>query len=209
MNLIFDLDGTLVDSAPGILSALNHVVKKHEINSSVTLSADLIGPPLREMLVGLCGSSSGRDIGHMEQTFKAYYDEIGVYKTTIYNGVTKMLEGLKADDHKLFIATNKRSTPTQSLMKYFAWEKYFLGVYSLDTFSPPVKDKALLLENIIDTHLLLKSETIYIGDRLEDGDAARKCIIDFMHATWGYGGTIDNSLGLVLRRPSEIEAYLE
>ena len=56
MNLIFDLDGTLVNSAPGILSALSYVIKKHELDSPVALSSDLIRPPLREMLVTVRGS---------------------------------------------------------------------------------------------------------------------------------------------------------
>ena len=209
MNLIFDLDGTLVNSAPGILGALSYVIKKHELDSPVALSSDLIGPPLREMLVTVSGSSTEVDLGLMEQTFKAYYDDTGVFESTIYDGVIQMLEDLKANRHKLFIATNKRSTPTRSLMKHFSWEKYFLGIYSLDSFSFPIKDKAALLDCIINTHSLIKDETVYIGDRPEDGDSARKCNLNFMHATWGYGGDMSNSLGLILIMPNEIAAHLK
>jgi phosphoglycolate phosphatase len=209
MNIIFDLDGTLVNSAPGVLGALRYVMKKHQIDSPTILSADLIGPPLREMLVSLSGSSTDVDLGLMEQTFKAYYDDAGVFESTIYEGVTQMLDDLKADGHKLFIATNKRTTPTRSLMKHFSWEKYFLGIYSLDSSTFPVKDKAALLDCIVNMHSLLKDETIYIGDRPEDRDSARKCNLKFMHATWGYGGDIGNSLGLILRIPNEIVVHLK
>lgn len=209
MNLIFDLDGTLVNSAPGILSALRYVIKNHQIDYPFILSSDLIGPPLREILVTLSDSSSEEDLVSMEQTFKAYYDNFGVFKSTIYEGVTHMLDDLMTDGHKLFIATNKRATPTQSLIKNFSWEKYFLGIYSLDSFAFPIKNKTSLLRHIIIMHLLNEEETIYIGDRLEDGISARECRLNFMHATWGYGGDIDHSLGLILRMPNEIAIYLK
>ncbi len=120
-----------------------------------------------------------------------------------------MLSDLRATGHNLFLATNKRMAPTHLLMKYFSWEKYFLGIYSLDSFSFPVKDKAALLDCIINAHSLLKDETIYIGDRPEDGESARECNLNFMHATWGYGGDIDDSLGLILRASNEIVFHLK
>jgi len=208
MNLIFDLDGTLVNSAPGILGALSYVIKTHKIDGPTKLSSELIGPPLREMLIRLSGSTEAKDLTLMEQTFKAYYDDIGVFDSVIYDGVTQMLDSLKASGHKLFIATNKRATPTQLLIKHFSWDKYFLGIYSLDGFTFPCKDKASLLERIVSTHMLKKNETIYVGDRPEDGEAARKCKLKYMHATWGYGGDIDNELGLILRMPTEIAVHL-
>jgi phosphoglycolate phosphatase len=208
MNVIFDLDGTLVNSAPGILSTLNHVVKKHNIRSSGQLSPALIGPPLREMLCGLCGPCEDQDIELIEKTFKAYYDETGVLETTQYSGITEMLADLSAAGHNLFLATNKRMAPTRLLMKYFLWEKYFLGVYSLDSFEVPMQDKAALLERVMNRHSLLKNETIYIGDRPEDYDASKKCDINFMHATWGYGEGINDWLGVILKAPNEISDHL-
>ena len=209
MNLIFDLDGTLVNSAPGILDSLSYVIKAHNIDCPVTLSHALIGPPLREMLVKVSGSSEDIALREMERTFKAYYDETGVFETTLYEGIVQMLDGIKNNGHELFVATNKRAVPTLALMKYFSLEKYFLGIYSLDTFSLVVKDKASLLDKIVNMHLLIKKETIYIGDRPEDGEAATICGLNFMRATWGYGDVVENLSEVVLRFPNEIETYLK
>jgi phosphoglycolate phosphatase len=209
MNVIFDLDGTLVNSAPGIMGALRYVIKKHGIEPHVLLSADLIGPPLRELLIEISGSSEVGDLFLMEQTFKSYYDEAGVFETTRYEGVIQMLEDLKADGHKLFVATNKRENPTNALIKYFKWDQYFVGTYSLDSFEVPLKEKATLLEKIINIHGLLKNETIYIGDRPEDSEAAKKCNLDFMHASWGYGGDVDNLSGTHLIKPNDILFHLK
>lgn len=209
MNIIFDLDGTLVNSASGVLDALSYVIEKHEIESPVELSTDLIGPPLREILIRLSSLSKAGDLDLMELTFKSYYDEIGIFKTTQYEGVSQMLRDLKVSGHKLFIATNKRAIPTHSLMKYFSWDQYFLGIYSLDSFDYPIKDKATLLEKVIHTHQLLKDETIYIGDRPEDNEAAKRCTINFMYASWGYGGNDDCSSRINLMLPNEIRMHLK
>jgi phosphoglycolate phosphatase len=208
MNIIFDLDGTLINSAPGVLGSLRYVMKKHQIKDPAALSLDLIGPPLREILIKLSSSSGAMDLALMEQTFKIHYDETGVFETTQYDGVTQMLVDLNAAGHSLYIATNKRVIPTRLLVQYFSWDKYFRDIYSLDSFDPPVKDKANLLEKVINTHLLLKNETIYIGDRPEDYDAAKKCDINFMHAAWGYGGEIDSAFGVILGAPHEIRDRL-
>ena len=78
----------------------------------------------------------------------------------------------------------------------------------MDSFDPHVKDKAALLDRVINAHLLLKNETIYIGDRPEDYDAANRCDVDFMHASWGYGGEIHHALGVILGSPHEIRDHL-
>jgi phosphoglycolate phosphatase len=208
MNIIFDLDGTLVNSAPGVLDALSYVIEKHEIESPVALSVDLIGPPLREMLIQLSSSTKASDLDLMELTIKSYYDQIGIFKTAQYEGVSEMLGNLIDSGHMLFIATNKRASPTHSLMKYFSWDQYFVGAYSLDSFDYPIEDKAALLEKVILTHQLLKDETIYIGDRPEDNEAAKKCAITFMYALWGYGGKEDCSSRINLKLPNEIRTHL-
>jgi len=208
MNVIFDLDGTLVNSAPGILGALGYVIKKHGIEGSATLTSDLIGPPLREMLVSLCGTSNQEDLVLIEDTFKSYYDDVGVFQSTVYEGVTQMLDELKARGHKLFIATNKRASPTKSLMKYFSWEKYFMGIYSLDSFPYPIKDKSALLDRIVEAHKLLKVETFYIGDRPEDGDSAKECNLNFIHAIWGFGGNPAPYSEPTAKMPNEVMMYL-
>ena len=51
MNIIFDLDGTLIKSAPGVIDSLYYVMKKHQIDDPDALFPDLIGPPLREILL--------------------------------------------------------------------------------------------------------------------------------------------------------------
>ena len=209
MNLIFDLDGTLVDSATGVLSALHHVIVEHQIPHGNELTSELIGPPLRDIVTQLVGNRPDEVIiNAMIDTFKRYYDEKGVYKTLVYEGVTQMLRELKNQGHSLYIATNKRMEPTQALMEYFSWGDYFFGVYSLDSFNPVLKDKASLLRKVINTQSLVLADTIYIGDRPEDREAAIQSNLKFLHASWGYGGMTFDPSRQALLNPAEIYHYV-
>lgn len=211
MNIIFDLDGTLIDSAPGILSTLMFVVSEHKIDCIDKLKPEIVGPPLRELLVELTGRQVEQKIlDSMAQTFISHYDAKGVFETTIYAGIPEMLRTLKNQKHKLFIATNKRIAPTQALTNFFSWNDYFEGIYALDFFKPALKNKASLLQQILKTHGLILADTIYIGDRPEDYEAAIQAGIKFLRASWGYGiskSSAEYSRGILIA-PSEIFNYV-
>lgn len=211
MNIIFDLDGTLIDSAPGILSTLMYVISEHEIDCIDKLKPEIIGPPLRELLDELTGRQVEEKIlDLMAKTFISHYDAKGVFETTIYAGIPEMLITLKNQKHKLYIATNKRMAPTHALTKFFSWNDYFEGIYALDFFKPALKNKASLLQQIVKTHGLILADTIYIGDRPEDHEAAIQVNIKFLRASWGYGINKDGddySTGILIT-PSEIFNYV-
>lgn len=210
MNLIFDLDGTLVDSAPGIMVALEHALEKSDVAASHVLTSDLIGPPLREMLLKILGSSADLKVLELiEGEFKRFYDEKGVLLTRKFPGIDEMLGALSKKQFNLFIATNKRSRPTLILLEHLCWINFFKKIYSLDTISPPANNKTILLESIITTNELDKMKTIYIGDRLEDARAASNCGIKFLYASWGgYENDENTKIFNILNLPSDIEKHL-
>lgn len=210
MNLIFDLDGTLVDSAPGVLSSLAHVIEKHQISYPDNLTSEIIGPPLREMLIKLFGSDTNQlKIDKMIDTFKLHYDQKGVFNTTAFVGIDDMLLTLKNRGHTLYIATNKRIEPTQKLLKYFSWHHFFCNIYSLNSFDPTLKNKSALLSKIIKIHSLDIADTIYIGDRQEDSQAAIQNNLEYLHAIWGYGGGGKNIFSMgALVEPADIYSYV-
>lgn len=208
MNLIFDLDGTLIDSAPGILSTLKHVVSVHKIDCIDKLKPELVGPPLRELLIKLTGYCENQVVlDEMANTFMLHYDTEGVLETTAFNGVHQMLSTL-SKQHSLFIATNKRLVPTLTLTRHFSWNDYFLGIYALDFFKPALKDKAALLQKIVENHGLILADTIYIGDRLADHEAAIQAGMEFLLASWGYEDVCPGHPKGILATPSEIYKYV-
>jgi len=192
-TVILDLDGTLVDSAESILNSLQ--VAFDEVGTSLVqpLTSDLIGPPLQDIITKLLHKSDIEALPRIAAAFTRHYDETGYIHTKAYDGISSALESLKAMKFKLFIATNKRSMPTKKIIDLTGWNSLFLGAYSLDTFTPPLPNKSLLLANMLHSLNISSKETVYIGDRSEDFDAARSVGCNFMLAQWGYINDFDTS----------------
>ncbi|CBL44896.1 Hypothetical protein HDN1F_13130 [gamma proteobacterium HdN1] len=185
-NLIFDLDGTLVDSAPAILAGFAQAFETCKVPFARPLNAEVIGPPLVPTLAMLAGSEEPVLLDRLAAAFKERYDADGYRETQVFEGVPELLQVLKTLPLRLFIATNKRWVPTEKIVAMLDWNQFFEGVYSLDQFAPATRNKGELLVRVMELHKLEASSTLYIGDRNEDGHAAFFAKVAFMMASWGY-----------------------
>jgi len=185
--VIFDLDGTLVDSADGIINSYAGAFQTCGITLASTLTSDVIGPPLLHTLNSLAGTNDPVVIEPLSAAFRAYYDEIGFRATKIYHGVSEMLQRLEQDPRPIFVATNKRKKPTDAIMGMLNWSRYFQEVYALDSLCPPALTKGALISYILSTYKLPPEHTLYVGDREDDFLAATEAGVQFYRATWGYG----------------------
>lgn len=186
--VIFDLDGTLVDSAPGILASFAGAFAACGVAPNRPLTPDLIGPPLRETLAGLCGEPAPALLDWLTAAFKAHYDTEGYRQTRPFDGVLGMLDALAAAGLVLHIATNKRALPTRLILAHLGWAGRFRLVYALDTLTPPAADKPALLGRLLADAGLVAADALYVGDRVEDWHAARANGLRFAWAAWGFGG---------------------
>ena len=186
-TIIFDLDGTLVDSAPGILAAYQIAFDQCGMQPTRALESSLIGPPLRDTMAMVAGYPGDAVVDQLLTEFKKAYDDTGCLHTPAFEGVEAMMQALKMRGMRLFIATNKRAYPTHKIMSHLGWTHYFEGVYGPDSFDPPKANKAALIAQIMQDHALSASSTLYIGDRDEDGQASQANHLAFLFASWGYG----------------------
>jgi len=184
-NIIFDLDGTLIDSSSSILGSFAEAFRQHGITPARPLTPELIGPPLMQCLSLIAGHDDAETLAALAQAFKQHYDSEGYKLTTVFPGIEPML-ALLARDHHLYIGTNKRIYPTRRILEHLGWGAYFQEVYALDYFHPAVPNKAAMVGNIVAAHGMSKTETMYIGDRVEDGMAAEANQLAFAMVTWGY-----------------------
>lgn len=192
-EIIFDLDGTLIDSAPGILAAFAGAFQTCQRELQHPLSNAIIGPPLQATLGKLAGTNEPTVLQPLLEAFKANYDEQGYRLTTVFPGVNAMLGDLHTRGYTLHIATNKRILPTRKILDYFNWTAYFEGVHALDTFDPPLQTKAHMLGEILALNNFQPQHTLYIGDRQEDGEAAQRNAMPFLLAAWGYDEAISGA----------------
>lgn len=205
-RILFDLDGTLINSAKSILSSLEKVFEASKIEANQPFSPNLIGPPLEAVVSSLLGPQDKKMTESLIEAFKQEYDKNGYLQTQVYEGVPNMLQKLIKSEIKLCIATNKRIYPTRKIINFLNWNSYFEQVFSLDYFEPSFKNKTELLKKIkqeFDGNIYL-----YVGDREEDYLAAKNADIPFVHASWGYS-TKNNSNINKIQHPEEMLYLIE
>ncbi len=186
-HILFDLDGTLIDSAPAILASFTAAFAQTGIAPARPIDESVIGPPLPETLQLLAGSDDPALIARLVDAFKASYDTTGYQATAAFAGVGELLAQLNAAGLSLSIATNKRIHPTRLILEHLGWHKYFAHVYALDLFTPRLPNKAAMIERLLADQGIAKEQAIYIGDRSEDGESADANALPFIAVTWGYG----------------------
>ncbi len=185
--IIFDLDGTLIDSSPSILQCFGAVLAEVGLQPLVPLTDTLIGPPLRQTLINLTGTTNNDLLDQLVDRFKARYDTAGYRETKAYAGVDSLLARLAESGIPVAIATNKRRIPTLKIIEYFGWQRFFSLVGTLDTPTPPHANKAALIKSQLAELGVNSGSSLYVGDKLEDGEAALSNDMPFCAAAWGYG----------------------
>lgn len=208
-DIVFDLDGTLIDSASSILASMQAAFDEAGIAPSALLTPALIGPPLAQTLRALLPDGEERALPGLVEGFKRHYDAAGYRESQVYPGVPEMLAALGRMSQRLHIATNKRIAPTRRIVEHLGWSGLFTGgVYALDFYTPALAHKTAMLQRLRES--LADPVPIYVGDRAEDAEAAQACGMLFLWASWGYGGDgVAVSPASVLRTPSQIVLALQ
>ena len=208
-NVIFDLDGTLIDSAQSIISSIKFAFEKAKVLPAQPLTLELIGPPLGEIISNLVTDSDIQASAEIIKNFKFYYDEYGYRETKVYEGISEMLTELRQMNLNLFIATNKRILPTVKIVEYVGWSSIFDELYALDYFVPLLPNKEVMLRRVMQDIGGSNDSAIYIGDRAEDAEAAGNSRLPFLWAAWGYGNSsFFQASDFVLTKPSQLPFIL-
>lgn len=185
--IIFDLDGTLVDTSPGILSSLRDAFVVTGVKSVIEFDRSLIGPPLKEMIVTAAPFASSEVVAHTAEVFSEIYDRSGYSKLSVFPGISDFLNFLTDFGFPLHVATNKRIFPTARILALLGWEELFRTVWAIDCVSPAFANKAEMISALMKDQSDISRRFIYIGDRFEDGRAATmENGIPFFHVTWGF-----------------------
>jgi len=185
-HVIFDLDGTLIDSAPSILKCLKLALSQNKIDPIIPLTYKIIGPPLDVTLKKVTGISDSLIVNNLIDCFKEAYDRNGYKASVPYHGIAEMLERLSVSGIQIHLATNKRIAPTKKILEYFSWDLFFNSVYALDVGDVKFKSKAEMLASIVKEKNLGSFNALYVGDINADYEAAQKSEMQFIFAEWGY-----------------------
>ncbi len=187
MNLVFDLDGTLVDSRLGLRASLDQAVKNVFTNIDPGTLEFKIGPTFRVIMHQALGQVSPEDMDRLEKAFRAAYDEKGWKACTLYPETRKTLQELCSRGAQLFLVTNKPLLPTHKILAFLDLSAFFQDVVCSDSQYPRFQDKTEALRFLLKKNHLDAKNTLYIGDTSEDLSAAEACSVAFVGLQYGYG----------------------
>lgn len=187
LNVVFDLDGTLIDSCPGIEAALSAAfIAAGRVMPAADLRA-IIGPPIRTIATRVEPALTEVELVQIERTFRTTYDGDGWRKTILFEGVAETLQGLHLRGYKMFIVTNKPRIPTEKVLTHLGLTHLFQRVITRDGRIPGYGSKVEMLTELLQQQLLEPQSTIMVGDTREDEEAALANSLSFIYAAYGYG----------------------
>lgn len=187
--VLFDLDGTLADTAADLGAVLNRLRREA---GQAPLPPEAIRPHVSKGVRGLLGVGFELTPGddrytELHQRFLAYYGDSLCVATTLFEGVSGLLESLEAENIKWGVVTNKTSRYTLPLMEALGLAQRAACIVSGDS-SPrpkPAPDPLLLASTLARADA---SRCLYVGDDLRDMQAARAAGMGAIAAAWGYLG---------------------
>ena len=131
--MVFDLDGTLIDSSQGIVKSFAHSFDAWGIAPCSPWSPALVGLPLQKVIAQQCASKEPAFLERSRQAFTFCYDVYRYRLSKIYSGIHAALDAMRQDKMRLFIATNKRIVPTQHILAHLGWGALVEGVFGADS----------------------------------------------------------------------------
>ncbi len=181
--IIFDLDGTLTDSMPGILRSINHSLNCHGYpEKSVPDISRYLTLPIDQIFSGITKESDTEKLSSLVSVFRERYSAIGYSENELYPGIGNAVGELSEKGKSMIVCTAKRSDFAEKILELFDIRKYFKHVSGGDVGIYKWQQIRELLENRI-----ISSNSIMIGDRDIDLESAAKNSLDSAGVLWGYG----------------------
>ena len=184
-NIVFDLDGTLLDTSKGIIESVKYTAKTlgYPILSNDFFQC-FIGPPIQASFMRYyhCNEEEAQMAANI---FRDYYRNSALLKATAYEGIYELCESLRHFGMGMAVATYKREDYALSLLRNFHFDRFFSSMHGADNNNVMKKKDIidLCLQDLhADTH-----NTVLVGDTENDAKGAFDAGISFIAVTYGFG----------------------
>ena len=185
--LMFDLDGTLVESGDGIVASARHalnVMGRKMLSDEELLK--FIGPPLFDSFTKLCDMTA-EEADEAIEIYRKHYEAEGYLLAPVYKGVEEMLIALKDKGHTLMVVTSKPYDVAEKIIIKHGLDKYFVNLTG-PTHEEKTLHKDVMIQRAFEKNGISDPKTaVMIGDRKFDIDAANKNGVDSIAVLYGYG----------------------
>ncbi len=210
-TILFDLDGTIIDSGEGVANSLIYALNKLGISVEERQSLRrFIGPPLAYSFKTFYGFDEEKTQTAIEY-YREYYKDKGILEGYIYDGTEELLRALKENGKRLILATSKPEGFAKRILSNASLDKYFdlIAGATMDEKTRSTKEQVLeyaIKEGNIDT-----SSSIMVGDRFYDIEGARAFGMPCVAVLYGYGDRAEfekHGALYIAKTPKEVAEFI-
>lgn len=212
-SLLLDLDGTLIDPAPGITASMAYALER--LGLPVPSREDLvrhIGPPLHATFREILSQASpGQTVPQPEvdravALYRERYGDTGLFEMSAYEGIAQAVQTLAARGVPLYLATSKAGVFARRIVEHLGLASCFVAMHGAE-LDGTRSDKGELIAHILSSHGLTAKHCVMVGDRKHDIIGAGRHAMPSAGVLWGYGSREEleqAGAGRILVRPSQL-----
>jgi phosphoglycolate phosphatase len=186
-NILFDLDGTLLDSLLGIEFSAQAAFAACRLPLPNSGLRPLIGPPIRTILSQAGNVVAPSTLDALELAFRASYDSEGWRRTVCFPDTRHVLRIMRERGHRLFVVSNKPRAISLQILDAESVLELFELIVTRDSSVPAYPGKEAMIEAVIKSYKLAAEDCLLVGDTMEDAEAAYATGIKFAYMKHGYG----------------------
>jgi phosphoglycolate phosphatase len=210
-TLLFDLDGTLVDSKPGIETCFRETL--HVLGVPLAPSTDLdwlVGPPIIDAFRHL--KSQGFEFSEQEalKIFREKYKVSGVFNNVLYEGISNTLQSCLSLGFSCHVATSKPEVFAKMVISQHGLDGLFASVFGSD-LDGKLNTKGKVIRHLMSSKTISANDSWMIGDREHDVLGALECDVQPIGVLWGYGSRSElENVGckILISSPAELPHFL-
>lgn len=187
MDILFDLDGTLTDPVVGITRCIQHaLVSLGRAAPDLDGLRRCVGPPLQDSFAELLETTDEALLADAIRLYRERFKPVGMFENSVYPDVPEGLETLRAQGHRLWVATSKPHVFAREIVEHFGLARFFERVHGSE-LSGVNADKGELIRYVLAEEGISPGHAWMVGDRMHDVLGARRNGVEAIGVLWGYG----------------------
>lgn len=185
-NIIFDLDGTIIDSSQGITGSVQHALQEFGIpvEDASTLTK-FIGPPLLDSFQNYYDFSPEKS-REAVKIYRAYFDNVGVHQNVLYPGIAELIKALAEQGKKLAVATTKPEIYAVQILEELRLDSYFAYIAGSELDGSRTNKAELIHYAMHNASIQSIEDSVMIGDTRFDILAATEVGMDSIGVEYGF-----------------------
>ncbi|MBE7120031.1 HAD family hydrolase [Bacillus cereus] len=202
---LFDLDGTLTDPKEGIINSVLYALEKMGIDEeNIRVLDSFIGPPIQQSFAERYNMNE-IEVERAVFYFREYLKQSGLLENKIYDGIPTLLQELKGDGNRLFVATSKPTVFAKQVIEHFQLTSFFEEIVGSNLDGTRIKKEEIIAHILQTNEELQKEEMVMIGDRKHDVIGANSNGIASIGVLYGYGNENELSDARVIHIVKDVE----